>query len=82
MSINQNTLELRHGDVVRFEIEDSGLWFYCQVDDVLDDEGLLCTVVDAQSWPDLVLAEKVPGRQYRMSARDVLSIVRSSPRAS
>jgi hypothetical protein len=80
MRINHDPLEPRNGDVVRFEIEDSGLWFYCHVDDVLDDEDLLCTVVEAQSWPDVMLAEKIPGRQYRMSARDVLSIVRSSPR--
>jgi hypothetical protein len=68
------------GDVVRFEIPDSGLWFYCRVDDVLDDGGLSCRIVEAQSWPDLLLAEKRPGEALRMHSRDVLSIVHRAHR--
>jgi hypothetical protein len=70
----------RPGDVVRFvrASETSSLWFYCRVDDVLPDGDLVCTVVDTQSWPDLILSGVLPGRQYRMPSGSVLSIVRQS----
>ena len=68
------------GDIVRFELPGSGLWFYCRVDDVLEDGALECRLVEAQSWPDVVLAEKRPGETLRMHARDVLSIVHPAHR--
>ena len=68
----------RVGDVVRFELEPESLWFYCRVDGVRDDGDLLCTVVDAQSWPDLILGGMAPGRQYTLPRDRVLSIVRQA----
>jgi hypothetical protein len=66
------------GDIVRFELAPESFWFYCRVDGVRDDGGLLCTVVDAQSWPDLILAGVLPGRQYALPRERVLSIVRQA----
>ena len=68
------------GNIVRFELvsETSSLWFYCHVDDVLPDGDLVCTVVDAQSWPDLILGGMLPGRQYTMPRGSVLSVVRET----
>ena len=64
------------GQVVRCELESKGTWFYCRVDEVRNDGALLCTIVDTQSWPDLMLDGFVPGRQYALQKDQVLSVVR------
>jgi len=63
------------GDIVRLEQAIDGTWFYCRVDDLLEDGELLCTVVDTQSWPNLVLGGILPGRQYAVRTDFVLSVV-------
>ncbi len=67
--------EIRQGDIVRCELEEDRTWFYCDVGEVMDGE-ILCTVVEAQSWPSLALAGYLPGRPFRMPLERVLSIVR------
>jgi hypothetical protein len=67
---------VRPGDIVRFEHEANGIWFYCKVEDARSEGEIVCTVVDAQSWPDLALEGILPGRTYMMHADDVLSVVR------
>jgi hypothetical protein len=64
------------GDVVRLVRRTDGTWFYCSVDQVLDDGDLVCSVVEAQSWPNLVADGVVPGRRYMVPQGCVLSIVR------
>jgi hypothetical protein len=61
---------------VRFELEDDHTWFYCRVGEMLGDGAILCTVVEAQSWPNLALAGYLPGRSFRMPLERVLSVVR------
>jgi hypothetical protein len=67
---------VRAGQVVRCELEPRGIWFYCRVDEIPDDGDLVCTIVDAQSWPDMILDGYAPGRQYRLARHRVLSVVR------
>jgi hypothetical protein len=62
------------GDIVRFETEAAGTWFYCRVDDVLDDE-LVCRIVETQSWPDLILSGYLPGKTIRLRRDSALSVV-------
>jgi hypothetical protein len=67
---------IRRGDVVRFELDDDHTWFYCNVDEVIGADEIVCTVVETQSWPNLALAGFLPGRPFRMPLERVLSIVR------
>lgn len=69
---------IRPGDTVRFETQPRRIWFYCHVEDLLDDGNLLCSVVDAQSWPDLALDGILPGRKYALQGDQVLSVVKSA----
>jgi hypothetical protein len=69
---------VKRGDIVRFELDDGSIWFYCRVGQVLDGGDLECNVVETQSWPDLALAGYLPGRPYRMPARSVLSVVQQA----
>jgi hypothetical protein len=71
-------MAVKQGDIVRFELDESFTWFYCRVAQVLDSGDLECSVVEAQSWPDLALAGYLPGRPYRMPARSVLSVVQQA----
>ena len=64
------------GDVVRMELRADGTWLYCNVDSVLEDGKLLCSVIEAQSWPYLGADGLLPGRTYPVSPDRVLSIVR------
>ena len=66
------------GDVVRVERRADSTWLYCHVDEVLGDGYLMCSVIDAQSWPNLVADGVIPGRPYAIPPRCVLSIVRHS----
>ena len=64
------------GQIVRCELESSGSWFYCRVDEIQPDGDILCTIVDAQSWPDMMLDGFLPGRQYSLARERILSVVR------
>ncbi len=64
------------GDLVRMARVADGTWFYCTVSAVLDDGAVVCSVVEAQSWPDLMLDGVVPGRLYTLPRQCVLSVVR------
>jgi hypothetical protein len=66
------------GDVVRLERTADGTWLYCDVEAVLDDGDVICRVVEAQSWPNLVTDGIVPGRPYTVPHHCVLSVVRYS----
>ena len=68
------------GDVVRFEQSQGKQWFYCRVERLDEGGGLVCSVVDAQSWADLALEGFVPGRAYHLPRERVLSVVRRAPR--
>jgi hypothetical protein len=68
------------GDLVRLERAADGTWLYCDVDAVLEDGDVLCRVVEAQSWPNLVAEGVIPGRPYKVPKRCVLSVVRHSRR--
>ncbi len=68
-------MEVNAGDIVRCELEEDGTWFYCRVRD-LDERGdVLCSVIEAQSWPSVALSGYLPGREYRMPMARVLSVV-------
>lgn len=69
-------LGVAQGDVVRVEREGGGGWLYCAVDAVLEDGEVVCSVLEAQCWPDLVRDGVVPGRRYAVAQRCILSIVR------
>jgi hypothetical protein len=71
-------MAVRQGDIVRFELDDSAMWFYCRVAQVLDSGDLECCVVEAQSWPHVALAGYLPGRPYLMPAQRVLSVVQQA----
>jgi hypothetical protein len=69
------------GDVVRLEQESGHTWFYCRVDDRLPNGDLVCSVIDAQSWPDLMVEGIVPGAAYVVAPPNVLSVVaKAQPR--
>jgi hypothetical protein len=65
------------GDIVRLAREVDGSWFYCRVQDRLPDGDLVCSVVDAQWWPSLMIDGIVPGVNYAVAPDRVLSVVRS-----
>ena len=65
---------INEGDIVRFELDDDGTWFYCRVNR-LDHDGLVCSIVEAQSWSSAALSGFLPGRDYRMPVARVLSVV-------
>jgi hypothetical protein len=67
-------MDVNEGDVVRLEIEEDGTWFYCRVRGVADDE-VLCSPIDAQSWPSAALSGYFPGRNYLVPVSRVLSVV-------
>ena len=64
------------GDIVRFASESDGAWFYCRVEDRLPDGDLVCSVVDAQWWPSLMIDGIIPGVRYAVRPDRVLSIIR------
>jgi len=66
------------GDTVRLACESDGAWFYCRVERRLPDGDLLCTVVDAQWWPSLVIDGILPGVTYAVRPDRVLSVVKSA----
>ncbi len=66
------------GDIVRLACEADGAWFYCRVERRLPDGDLLCTVVDAQWWPSLVIDGILPGVTYAVRPDRVLSVVKSA----
>lgn len=63
------------GDIVRLACEADGGWFYCRVQERLSNGDLLCTVVDAQWWPSLMIEGILPGATYTISPDCVLSVV-------
>ena len=65
------------GDIVRLAQELDGSWFYCRVRDRLPDGDLVCSVVDAQWWPSLMIDGILPGVNYAVPPDRVLSVVRS-----
>lgn len=67
--------DLDSGDVVRCEVEDDGTWLYCRVRSLDEAGGVLCSVIDAQSWANAALSGYLPGREYRLPASRVLSVV-------
>jgi len=64
------------GDIVRFASESDGSWFYCRIEDRLPDGDLVCSVVDAQWWPSLMIDGIVPGVRYAVRPDRVLSVIR------
>lgn len=66
------------GDIVRLAREAEGEWFYCRVEGRLPDGDLLCSVVEAQSWPSLVIDGILPGVTYAVRPDRVLSVVKSA----
>jgi len=72
------TLSPSQGDVVRLEEEESGTWFYCRIEEELPGGDLVCTVVDAQSWPSLAIGGILPGTTYVVARTNVLSVVAAS----
>ncbi len=75
MDLSFSPLAVHAGDIVRFEIEEDGTWFYCSVRDTDEAGGVLCSVIEAQSWPSVALSGYLPGREYRMPVNRVLSVV-------
>jgi hypothetical protein len=67
---------VREGDIIRFELEEDGMWFYCRVRELNDSGEVLFSVVDAQSWPNVALCGYLPGREYRLPVARILSVVR------
>ena len=65
------------GDIVRMARAADGSWFYCKVDAILDDGAVMCSVVEAQDWANLMLDGVLPGRRYAVPRDCVLSVVRS-----
>ena len=68
------------GDIVRLALEADGAWMYCRVHDRLADGDLLCSVVDAQWWPSLMIDGVLPGVSYAVRPDRVLSVVTPSAR--
>jgi hypothetical protein len=64
------------GDIVRLALNTDWAWFYCRVEDELPDGDLLCSVVDAQWWPALMIEGILPGVKYAVRPDRVLSVVR------
>lgn len=64
------------GDIVRLACESDGAWFYCRVQERLPDGDLICTVVEAQWWPSLLIEGILPGVSYAVRPDRVLSVVR------
>ena len=64
--------------IVAIACEADGAWFYCRVDDRLPDGDLVCSVVDAQWWPSLMIDGIIPGVRYAVRPDRVLSVIRSS----
>jgi hypothetical protein len=63
------------GDVVRLARESDGTWLHCRVAERLADGNLLCSVIEAQSWPSLLVDGIVPGMRYAVRPDRVLSVV-------
>jgi hypothetical protein len=70
---------LQQGDIVRLVRQLDGLWFYCRIERALERGDLLCTVVDTQSWPDLMLGGIMPGQAYVVPIDCALSVVTQTP---
>ena len=65
------------GDIVRLARDDDGAWFYCRVEDRLADGDLICSVVEAQWWPSLMIDGILPGVKYAVRPEHILSVVKS-----
>ncbi len=63
------------GDIVRLACESDGAWLYCRVEDLLPDGDLICSVVDAQWWPSVMIDGILPGVKYAVRADRVFSVV-------
>jgi hypothetical protein len=63
------------GDIIRLAQPD-GAWFYCRVEDQTPEGDLVCSVVETQDWPSLMMDGIVPGVNYVVPSDRVLSIVR------
>src|SRR2546423_9783061 len=63
------------GDVVRMASAGDGTWFYCRVEERLAGGDLICRVIEAQSWPSLIIDGILPGQRYAISPDRVLSVV-------
>ena len=66
------------GDIVRLAQTD-GAWFYCRVEDLMPQGDLVCSVVDAQWWPRLMIDGIRPGVSYVVAPDNVLSVVTPRP---
>ena len=64
------------GDIIRLSCESNGAWFYCRVKDRLANGDLICSVVEAQWWPSLMIEGILPGVDYAVRPDCVLSVVR------
>ena len=67
------------GDVVRLECQLDGTWFYCQVEGCLADGMSLCSVVEAECWPSVLIEGIRPGVTYAVAPDRILSVVRAAP---
>ena len=63
------------GDIVRLACNSGGEWFYCRVEDRLAGGDLLCSVVDAQWWPSVMIDGILPGVKYAVPPDRVLSVI-------
>ena len=79
MDMKTSTMDVGAGDIVRLETDEDSTWFYCRVDAFGAGDELVCTVIDAQSWPSLALSGYLPGREYRFPMARVLSVVTRAP---
>ena len=64
------------GDIVRLA-QAEGAWFYCHVTERMPQGELVCSVVDAQCWPTLLVEGIRPGVNYVVAPGSVLSVVRT-----
>lgn len=75
MPLMASLVPARPGDIVRLARQDDGAWFYCRIERRREDGSFVCSVVEAQSWPSLMIDGIVPGRLYAVPPDCVLSIV-------
>ena len=67
------------GDIVRLARASDGAWFYCRVHDRLADGDLVCSIIEAQWWPSLMIDGILPGVKYAVRPDRVLSVVAERP---
>ena len=76
MPLVANLVSTSPGDVVRLARASDGAWFYCRVEARLANGDLVCSVVEAQWWPSLMIDGILPGVKYAVEPDRVLSVVR------